>query len=145
VDIYIGHYVCMNTANSETGSKYEATKGLDISAVAKLVRADIKAAIVAGEIPAGTVCSVRCERYSGGQSLSIYVTGFVGSARIDDEAMVDVARSNGVPMPWLTRVAYNTIGALESIRAAYNYDRSDIQSDYFNVRFYGSVSFAEVA
>ena len=120
------------------GSKYEATKGLDIAEVAKLVRADIKAAVASGELPEGSVASVRIQRFAGGKSITA-VLAIPGVVRLSPEE-TEAGRSNRVPKPWLTRVAYNAEAAVERIVEAYNYDRSDSQSDSFNVRFYAHVS-----
>lgn len=123
-----------------TGSKYEMTRELDIAQIAKLVRADIAAAIASGELPAGLKCSVRISRYSMGRSLSVIVTEAPFAERCT-EWECSVGRSNGLCMPWLTRVAYNVTATLEAIVAAYNYDRSEPETDYYCERFHGSVGF----
>lgn len=52
----------------KTGSKYDGN--LDITDIARLVRADIKAAVKKGELPTVTY-SVRVSRFSMGQALTI--------------------------------------------------------------------------
>ncbi len=94
--------------NNETGSKYEQTKDLDIVAIAKLLRQDIKASVKEGRLPA-VKYGVRIERYSMGQSIHISV-----GQELTDEVKA----------------------AVRDLADAYNYDRSDPQSDYFCVRFY---------
>jgi hypothetical protein len=54
------------------GKKYEA--GLDVTEIAKRMRADIKQAIADGEIPEGVKARVRTPRFAGGQSIDIRVT-----------------------------------------------------------------------
>lgn len=49
----------MNAQRVTKGSKYDSTKGLDIRAIAKLVRGDIASAIADGDLPAGSSASVR--------------------------------------------------------------------------------------
>lgn len=132
-----------NTANNEIGSKYQATRELDIADVAKLVRADIAAAIKAGELPAGIKCSVSIQRYAGGQSLSIGVKAFPHLV-VPPELTAYYAAgdfSRGYEGRRLTGVAEAARAKLEAIRQAYNYDRSDVMVDYHDVRFYGDVSF----
>jgi len=53
--------------------KYE--RGLDIAKIAKRLRAEIKAAVAADQLPACRY-SVRIERYSGGQSLNIIIRDY---------------------------------------------------------------------
>ncbi len=124
--------------NNAEGSKYESTKDLGITEIAKLIRADIKAAITSGDLPADSAASVRIQRFSGGQSVSVVLT-VPGIVRVAEEE-ADAGRANRVSKPWLTRVAYNAEATIENILSAYNFDRSDTQSDYFHVRFYTHVS-----
>lgn len=115
------------------GSKYAQTKELNIVQIAALVRADIKA--LASELPRGLKASVRVRKYSGGQAIDVTVTalpmGFVE------------CRPEWTPRDIESRYSEETkqvVGSLKSILDAYNFDGSHIQSDYFHVRFYGSVS-----
>jgi hypothetical protein len=124
-----------------TGSKYEVTKDLDLAQVAKLVRADIKATQKAGFLPAGLECSVRISRYSMGQSLDVRITAAPFVVYVP-EHQVDANRDAGVRCPFLTRSAVAAFDVIEAIVEAYNRDRSDTQSDHFDVRFYGHVEFS---
>jgi hypothetical protein len=123
--------------NDIKGSKYEATAGLDIVAVAKLVRADVAAAIASGDLPADCKVKVRIERFSGGRAINAFIA--LPVVRCSESACA-AGRANLVPKPWLTRVAYNAELTVQAILDAYNYDRCDIQSDSFDVRFYSTVS-----
>jgi hypothetical protein len=128
------------------GTKYEATKDLSRVEIAKLIRADIKAAVKAGTLPAAKY-SVTCQSYSGGGSINIKVAdvnkeGFVlhNEARLrwdleNPHAGLYNAPSNVRDL--YSPEAVEMKKTLEGIMGAYNYDGSDIQSDYFNVRFYG--------
>lgn len=122
-----------------TGTKYAATEDLDIAVVAKLVRADIKAAVVKGELPAAKY-AVKIARYAGGESLDIRASGFAfpvlceASFILPDGASF-LERPYGAPYhsPEATKV----VATLEAIRNSYNYDRSDSMTDHFDYRFGG--------
>jgi len=123
------------------GAKYE--DGLDVKEIAKRVRKEIQAAVKAGELPKGLKASVRISRYSGGQSLYVKVTAvprdFVvynpERVRLDHE---EPHRFHDVP--YLTPEARAVEKKIEALYGAYNYDGSEPQTDYFNVNFYGHVS-----
>ena len=125
------------------GSKCEATQDLDIADIAKLVRKEIKAGVKSGSLPAALRTSVRISRYSMGQSLSVTITelGTLGAnpARVKWDMDNPHAYPGEAPHRY-TAVAVETIEALEAMVKAYNYDDSDSQTDYYNVRFSGSVS-----
>ena len=132
------------------GAKYDHEHRLSTTDIAKLIRQDIKLArkvakmaaapgslAVADPIadaPAEVKFSVRSQYFSGGSSIDIHICG--------------------IPQAWgwetredrygyMTEMATPALAALareiKSIMDAYNHDGSDIQSDYFDVRFYGSV------
>lgn len=109
------------------GPTYERFKGSkctgyrSVTEVAKDVRKDIAAAVDAGELPP-LVYSVTVEHYSMGQSMNITVRGVPDRLHRDEGARALLAQ-------------------LDSIMAAYNWDGSDIQTDYFDVMFYGHASF----
>jgi hypothetical protein len=128
--------------NNIVGSKYEATKDLGITEIAKLVRADIGDAIARGILRAGIKVSVRVSRYSGGQSLTANVTavpaGF--AVRVSDDCH-DAQRVASCPRPWLAREAVWVLATVERLVEAYNYDRCHLQSDSFDVRFYAHIGF----
>jgi len=122
------------------GSKYDSS--LDIAVIAKLVRADIKAAIKAGELPAGIKVGVTISRFAGGRSLDAKIKAMPGHvlnpARVKWEADNPHAYPGGAP----SRHSAAAKGAVEKIKAivdAYNYDGSDLMTDYFHVNFYGGV------
>jgi hypothetical protein len=95
------------------GTKYEATKDLDIAEVAKLVRKDLKEAYPRYKF------SVRIDRFSMGQSLDVVVSNS-GLSRHSDAA-------NGLERK------------VKEIVDAYNFDDSDSMTDYFHVAFYSGV------
>jgi hypothetical protein len=124
----------------KTGSKY--SNGRDIATIAKLVRADVKAAIAASELPAGTKVSVRISRYSMGQSLSAKITAMSGPivnpARVKWDIDNPHAYPEGAPAVHSPE-AKHALLVLEAIVDAYHYDNSDTQYDHFDVNFYAHV------
>lgn len=96
------------------GTKYQETKDLDITEIAKLVRADFKEAYPDYKF------SVRIQRFSMGQSINIEVFNTGIENRWEDEG----------------RELQNK---LKKIVDAYNYDDSDVMTDYFSTRFYSHV------
>jgi len=117
-----------------TGTKYEIS--MDVAEIAKRIRADIKAAIKAGTIPA-IKTAVRTKRYSGGQSINIDIKSWDGPVK-DEAAIVESWQCK----PY-TPALKATRTVLEDIMNAYNMDRSDSQSDYFHCHFYGHVNVRE--
>jgi hypothetical protein len=115
----------MTDTSISYGSKYQ--KDLGVVAIAKLVRIDIRAAIKAGNLPKGLKCSVRIDRYSMGQSLDVTVKACPGACPLD---------ATGFP-----RRDDATLALLRTIVAAYNFDGSDLMSDYYHVNFSSSVSY----
>lgn len=135
-------------ANDALVAESRHQHGRDVRDVAKLVRADIAAAVASGALPAGLEASVRISRYSMGQSLDVNVTtvpaGFVihsvGRIRWELEHPYDV-----LPEHLTFRhssEARRVLGVLEQLVAAYNRERIDSASDYFNVSFHAHVGFA---
>lgn len=117
------------------GSKYN--RDLDIAQIAKLVRADIKAAVKEGTLPKGFKASVRISRYSMGQSLNVTVKAAPGVTIMNP---LRLAHEESGSREVMTRD--ELLDTVKSIVDAYNYDGSDSQSDYYNVNFYGFVDFA---
>lgn len=122
------------------GTKYD--KNIGVADIAKLVRADIKAGIKAGTLPAGLKCSVKISRYSMGQSLTVSVKAVSG---IDIVNPAFIAAKVAAPDAWpidINQTSDEARALLEDLRAivsAYNYDGSDSMTDYYNVNFSGSV------
>jgi len=92
-----------------------------VTEVAKDVRKDIKVSIQDGTLPNLTY-SVTCEKYSMGQSMTVEVRGVPERLQRLDEAK-----------PLLDQ--------LETLVSAYNWDGSDVQTDYFDVMFYAHIHY----
>ena len=136
--------------NRRYGAKYDHDHRLSTTGIAKLIREDIKlarkvaqmaaapgAVAVADPIadaPAEIKFSVRTQYFSGGSSIDVHICGIPqawGWETREDR----YGYMTDMPTAALAALA----GEVKSIMDAYNHDGSDIQSDYFDVRFYGSV------
>lgn len=121
------------------GSKHDETRNLDISEIAKLIRKDLKAAQAAGHLPADATFSVTIDRFSGGQSLDVTILGMPDtwtyvSPGLEPNYAEYIPAHGGQ-----TDEATAAVRKIEGVVFAYNYDGSDTQSDYFDVRFYSNV------
>lgn len=132
------------------GAKYQQVRGMRLADIAKLMRADIKLARKIGlkadgpaalatvdpiaNAPAGIKYSVTTQLYSGGGSIDITVKNIPA-----DWGYTHEDRGYGE----LRKVATPALKALASelatIHQAYNYNGSDITTDYFDVNYYGGV------
>jgi hypothetical protein len=120
------------------GRKYD--KNLSTTEIAKRFREDLKAAIKAGTLPKGLKCSVRTKYFAGGSSIDVDVTALPAGFRLFDTEFLTHHRDR--PSEFYsgerrTPEAKALLAALEKMLQAYNYDGSDIMTDYFNVNFYG--------
>lgn len=129
------------------GEKYASTKGLKRPEIAKLIRADIAAEVKAGTLPKGRY-SVRTETYSGGGSIDITISDVVGIPIVnldrlryhrDNPHTTYGCEPANVRERWSPEMRA-VITKLEQIHGSYNYDGSDSMADFFDVRYYGSVS-----
>ncbi len=116
------------------GSKYRETSGLTLTEVAKLIRADLKAAQKSGGLDAALRFSVRTEYYSGGGSINLSIKGYTGRLMAPDT----YGRTT-----W-TQGARDVAGRVRVVVDAYQRDNSDVLSDYSDVRFYGRVGFEQL-
>jgi hypothetical protein len=105
--------------------------------IAAAIRNDIKEAVKRGELPRAKY-SARLQRFSGGKSITITYA----------DAPFDLFSREFLKFDIETKGHRHYDGErysperkqleekLEEIAAAYNYDGSDTQTDYFNVNFY---------
>jgi len=125
------------------GPRYEQSKHLGTKEIAALFRQDVKRAIACGDLPKGLRLSVRIERFSGGSSINVTVKA-VPFPLLNPEAL---RFENERPhtyhtLPRYTSLATLLLAKLKAMVDAYNYDGSEIQVDYFHVRYYSHVSIA---
>jgi hypothetical protein len=112
------------------GSKYD--KNLSTTEIAARIRADIKAAQKAGALPSLLKVSVR-KRHHNAIDLVVTECPFM---------VLNTAPRGDRRADIYTPRAVELINALDAMADAYNHDGSDIQTDYFDVKFYCSVTFA---
>lgn len=132
------------------GAKYDRTHKLSTVEIAKLIREEIKAIrkVAAKTAQAAADGAVALSDPIGDAPASIKV-----GVRVPHYGSINITLS-GVPAEWgwerkndrlgnpewkHTPALHALIDALRSLMAAYNHDNSDIMTDYFDVRFYGSV------
>jgi hypothetical protein len=136
------------------GYRYDETKDLSTTEIAKRIREDIKVAKSEGLLPTRWAYSVRSAYFSGGSSIDVTVRDCADawvecdggqnchnvwcSAR-RDPAYAAHASAHQV----LSDEAAAAKITLERIHNAYNHDGSEIQVDYFDVNYYGQVSFED--
>jgi hypothetical protein len=105
------------------GSKYIGRR--PVKEVAVDVRRDLKDAIANGELPSGLKFGVKSDT-RGTNALRVTILG-APKSRDESGRMTPEARA-----------IYDKV---DSITNAYNRDNSDIMTDYFDVDYYGTVTF----
>lgn len=134
-------------SNEARGSKYDATRDLPTKEIAKRIRADIKDAIRGGVLPA-IKTSVRYRSFAGGSAIDVTVTALPEAFPMLSPKFASWCRQFPADR-WCAPMSLqdqhspersSMMTRLKSICDAYNRDNSDSMTDYFDVRFYGSVS-----
>lgn len=126
------------------GPKYHLLKDLtgkdypSAADIAKLIRADIKAGVAAGDLPdtfAGhaVTYAVTVENYSGGRSINIEVRGVPEADRTE----LRDTYGNGYETRVDNDAANVLLAKLNAYHWAYNYDGSDSMTDYYHVNYGG--------
>jgi len=130
-----------------TGSQFEETRDLETKDIAKLIRADIKAAIKSGAFPKDMMrVSVRTELYSMGSAIHIGLKKVPSSWNLLNKAFFKCFKENPygsmVDFPEHAQKRYSSevtgiLKALENIGNTYNRNEIDLEpTDYSNVRFH---------
>jgi hypothetical protein len=128
------------------GNKVEETRSLNTTEIAKRFRQDVKAAKKAGKLPKTLKLSVRTSYFSMGSSIDVTIK-HAGVAIVTRDYIEEWARKGSRPFGYDCRSEYFTDEAkavkdtLEALLGSYNWDGSETQVDYFDVRFYGHVKF----
>lgn len=136
----------MSQYNDFKGSKYNSD--LSTTEIAKLIREEIKALRKAGKLPTGKY-SVRSQYFSGGSSIDVRVRDLDMLIWNPDALITQEITYPNQPWNWrgnVTEPQYNkwaqdVLDTLNGLMDAYNHDRSDIMTDYFDVNFYGHAEF----
>ncbi len=118
------------------GPKYN--RDLTTAQIAALVRGEIKAAQKAGTIAKGVKVSVRSDSFSGGSAIRISVTACSFPVMDREYLAAEKADPHGShrDVERYTTEASALLAMISGMAAAYNFDKSDAQSDYFHVNFY---------
>ena len=121
------------------GEKYNGK--LSTVEIAKLIRQGIKHHVEMGCLPDGKY-SVRSKYFSGGSSIDVHVSNLEHSV-YTPEYVAWVKRNELPPrgIDCYNPLARNVLTTVKAIMNQYNHDGSEIQVDYFDVNFYGDVSF----
>lgn len=91
----------------------------------------------------GAKVSVRYESFSGGSAVRVKL-GLAYQTHENDEEAQRLAAQEGRRYRWLTEKASAAQEAAEEVHNAYNFDGSDIMTDYFHVNYYGQVDVYEI-
>lgn len=125
------------------GARYDAR--LTTPQIAAKIRDEIKAAVKAGTLPKGLQCSVRSRRFAGGSAIDVEIKALPAGWQVHNPERLRADQENPHgPTPQIPRYSEATralIATLEAMLAAYNFDGSDTQTDYFHVNFYEHVEF----
>jgi len=127
------------------GVAYEATKDLDLTEVAKRVRVNLKNAQDMECLPPEMTWTVNVRRFAGGQAIDVVLTGMPDSWTYKQPGLAEdylnrVPRHGG-----LTEQAEAAREWAKAMLQSYNRDDSDVQTDYFDVHFYGDVTLHDEA
>jgi hypothetical protein len=136
------------------GSKYEQTRRLSLTEIAKLIREDIKMSRKAGRVapgsadlaipdpiadaPAEIKYSVRTRYYAGGGAIDLTIKNVPAAW-----GWTEQTDEFGQPQKIATPAFEALFDEVERIHNAYNYDNSDSQADYFERNYWGHVSTEE--
>lgn len=140
--------------NNFYGAEYE--KFDSVKEVAASVRKVLNAATKDAASPMfGATVSVRYKTYSGGCSIDTNITSPAHVVHVwnswDDNSPDTVCTVCGIQLIvarsdrygrkyWLTDLGFAIHEFADGLLSAHNHDRSDLMTDYFDVRFYGQVN-----
>lgn len=123
------------------GDNYRKTKDLNLKEIAKLIRIDLnKYSLKCKKLGFNIKLSVKTEYYSMGQSLHITLQEANFKLKNKDfNGDLNISEAN----PIHTKKYSKLRDVIDKIIDSYNYDGSDSQIDYFDVRFYHHVGISE--
>jgi len=113
-----------------TGPRYDPDQWRTSAEVARLLRADLKAAQQSAALPPTAVFSVRSESFAGGQAVRVEIRNLPDPEILDDHP--DYPHR-------LNRDARELERTVRRMANAYNRDASDRQSDVYDVHYYAHV------
>ncbi len=119
-----------------TGSKYKETENLSLKEIAKLIRADFKELKLKGY-----KISVRCRDHI---AIDMEVVAVPEGFRMFSDIGAEFTKKfPNRPTSIISNSLYSDdytkiVAEMKKIFDSYNYDYSDVMSDFFNVRYYGN-------
>lgn len=125
------------SGNKFTGKNYDLTQNMDIKELAKLVKKELSI-----EFPDWKF-SVKISRYSGGQSMSVHIVDmpYTPYSEIVDNAYKTNTTYDSNRIEDVYNEQYlKDSKKIKHIVEQYNYDDSNAQIDYFNVRYYSHIT-----
>ena len=121
------------------GAKYN--DALTVKEIAVIIRADIKAAIKAGDLPKGLKVSVRSDHNCIDMAVTASPVLISNPARVRWEKANPHDQASFAPCPevraMLSAPGQRIMDTLQGFHDDYNFDKGDTQSDYFFVNYYG--------
>jgi len=124
------------------GSNYETWKHKPIKLVAKAVKAELKEAYP--NIDVGVSTKV----FSGGREINVKIKSYPYGGFLEKEVIYSEMKNyppDKIPSyayTWkYTKQAKEIVDNMKHILQSYNYDNSDMQTDYSETSFYGDVDF----
>jgi len=117
------------------GSKFD--KALTTTEIAARIRTDLKYAVKAGELPAMKYSVRKTDHNAIRVEMTSPPFGVLDELRV----LNDAKHKYDDTRPWMSEEAARVLRAVEAVAEAYNYDRSDSMTDYFDVNFYLTVDY----
>lgn len=134
----------MTTTQNEgfTGAKFD--RSLSVKEIAARIREDFKAALKAGDLPAGLKLSVTTDYSSTSAAIRVRIKAL--PAGLQRHTAEYLAHQAAHPHDFFrgerrTPEIKALLAKLSEMVNAYNFDKSDIMTDYFHKRFYDSITF----
>jgi len=137
------------TTRGLEGQRYQETKTLSLKEITAMIRKEAREAVAEWNAQNGAIgktkVSVTMPHY-GAIYAEIRVTGDLWALykKFGDYAYANRLRDRVEELEFAPEEfkplvkLYELKHAIEAIRGQYNYNNSDIQTDYFDVRYYGS-------
>lgn len=149
---------------AEPGAMYPDWRGINYDRslstkdIAAAVRRELRKRVKDGTLGSATAVSVRYESYSGGSSIHVTLTVPKEYVDADTPGAVEmrdrwgdlrwvIDHGDGYPASpevYASRVepgARDAKAKAEAFLATFNHNRSDVMTDYFDVKFYSDVTF----
>ena len=127
------------------GAAYKATERLDVTEIAKRVRVNLRNAQELGALPEAMTWTVQIRKFAGGCAIDVRLSGMpdtwtYNTPGLEADYCARVPQHGGYTTAAKAAHAYAS-----EVLQSYNRDDSDVQTDYFDVKFYGGVEIHDEA